>query len=117
MTQTILQKIDAERVRVKAYCRRKYGDYPLLMIDDGDSWVIKYPSKYNRDELDIIYCGGPVTINSLSEIVKDLKAEGITEACWEAEYCCYESKYDFENGDGFHGDWAQVDLAPLFKGA
>jgi hypothetical protein len=115
MTQTILQKIDAERVRVKAYCRRTYENCPI--IDDGDSWVIKYPSKYHSDEWDIAYCGGPVTLDSLSETVKELQAEGITEACWEAEYCCYESKYDFENGDGFHGDWAQVDLAPLFKGA
>ena len=114
MTQTILQKINAERVRVKAYCRRTYENCPI--IDDGDSWVIKYPSKYHSDEWDIAYCGGPVTINSLSEIVKDLKAEGITEACWEAEYCCYESKYDFVNNLAIHGDWAQVDLAPLFEG-
>ena len=115
MTKTILQKIDAEEMRIRAEIRsdiERYKEFPVIR---AGGWQIKYPIKQHNEEYNIIYSDGPVTLNSLREIVEELKADGIKEAHYEAEYRCYQNvDYRIGDGEGLHGDYAQVDLAPLF---
>jgi len=106
-----LQKIDAEQRRARADCMRDIECHKEFPVIRACGWQIKYPIKQHNEEYNIIYSDGPVTLNSLRKIVEELKADGIKEAHYESEYRCYESADDLL---GWHGDFAQVDLAPLF---
>ena len=91
MTETILQKINAEKKKVKtemmANCVAVDG--LKLPIIRAIGWQIAYPASedaWGNEEYERIECEGPVTLSFLKETIKSLKAEGITTADFETRF-------------------------------
>jgi|TARA_R110000803_G_scaffold150763_1_gene216000 hypothetical protein len=123
MTQTILQKITAEKKKVRTEMMARWvpvDGFNLPIIRAVD-WQIIYPEGEDaggNEEYERIECEGPVTLSFLKETVEKLKAEGITEADFETRFDYYYcSAADVGHTDDYDpGEWASVDLAPLFEG-
>ena len=106
---------------MKARCVAADGKFNLPIIR-AIGWQIARPvsaDEWGNQEWERIECEGPVTLSFLKETVKELKAEGITEAHFETRYDYYYcSAADVGRTDDYDpGDWAEVDLAPLFEEA
>lgn len=118
MDQTLLQKIRAEKAKVRGGMLQS-PDFAGWAEVKSREWWVTYDAGNN--DMQYSFQDGPVTLSALMEIVKELKVKGIKEAYYETRYDYFPSGYDrltrhADIGYDYEaGEHVTVDLAPLFN--